>query len=225
MKVTLAQEHIDHFNKTGAIEFDAVFTAEECAQLLAQSEKILMERTHLLEKKYLKFSSNENLFMNGKNLFRDGLETKKLCAKKQIDEIAFRLLRKKPLKIAFDQFIHLGLQQDCPFKEDATLQEISSIRPILGALIVLLSPESLSIEEPMLPKKTGNALFVSGNVPLPLKSLFTEGNASLLIIAFTAGNAMYCLEPRDPHTHAFKKEGLGFGDALGENLCPTIYHR
>ena len=84
MKVTLAQEHIDHFNKTGAIEFDAVLTQEECERLLTQSEKILMERTRLFEKKRLDLSSNENLFLNGRNLFREGLETKKLCAKKQI---------------------------------------------------------------------------------------------------------------------------------------------
>ena len=184
-----------------------------------------MERTRLFEKKRLDLSSNENLFLNGRNLFREGLETKKLCAKKQIDEIAFHLFRKQPLKIAFDQFIHLGLQQDCPFKEDGTLQEISSIRPTLGALIILLSPTSLTVEQPMLPKKSGNALFIAGNIPLPLKSLFSEANASLLVIAFTAGNARYCLEPRDPLTHAFKKEGLGFGDAVGEDLCPTIYHR
>lgn len=225
MRVTLAQEHIDHFNKTGSIEFDGVFTPEEREKLLTSLEQYLKKRMRASEKKPLDFSSNESLFLNGRNLWRDGLEIKKLCSKKQFGEIAYHLFRKKPLKLAYDQYVRTSTLQDCPFAANATLQEISSIRPLLGAVIIMLSPdESPATEEVLIPKKAGNALFISGNLTLPLTTFFNQKTLSMLVIAFTTGKAIYCLETKDPHTHSFKKEGVVFGDAAGEDLCPTLYH-
>lgn len=224
MRVTLAQEHIDHFNKTGSIEFDSVLSAEECEKLLASSEQYLKKRMGVSEKNPLDFSSNESLFLHGRNLWKDGLEIKKLCSKKQFGEIAYHLFRKKPLKLAFDQYLRTGTLQDCPLTPNSTLQEISSIRPLLGAVIIMLSPDALPTEEVLIPKKAGNALFVSASAPLPLTSLFNEKYLSLLVIAFTAGKPNYCLETRDPHTHSLKKEGVVFGDTAGEDLCPTLFH-
>lgn len=225
MKFTLAQSHIDHFNKTGSIEFEEVFTENECEELLKKAEDVLIKRVSPSRDNPLDLFSNENLYLQGRNIWRDGVETKKLCLKKQVGDFAFQLFRKKPIKIAYDQYIRTGTLQDCPFKENATLQEISSIRPLLGALIILLTPNTLSVENPLLPKKAGNALYVAGNVVLPLSSLFNEKNTSVLVIAFTAASAIYCLEPKDPHTHSLKKDGLVFGDTIGEELCPTLYNR
>ncbi len=224
MRFTLAQEHIDHFNKTGAIEFDGVFSEKECLSLKEKAEEILALRLNPTDRNPLDYMSNECLYLNGRNLWKEGLELKKLCSKKQIGEIAYYLFRKKPIKIGFDQYIRTGILQDCPFKEDHTLKEISSVRPLLGALLILLEPLSSEIDSPFLPKKAGNAMYVSGNVIMPLISLFNEKKASMLLVSFTFGKALYCLEPKDPLTHSLKKEGVVFGDVAAEDLCPTIYH-
>lgn len=225
MKFTLAQSHIDHFNKTGAIEFEDVFTENACEELLKKAEDVLVKRIRPSKDNPIDLYSNESLYLQGRNIWRDGVEVKKLCLKNQVGDFAFQLFRKKPIKLAFDQYIRTGTLQDCPLPENATLQEISLIRPVLGALIILLTPNALAIENPLLPKKAGNALYVAGNVMLPLSSLFHEKNTSVLVIAFTVATAIYCLEPKDPHTHSLKKEGLVFGDPIGEALCPTLYNR
>lgn len=224
MKFTLAQEHIDHFRKTGSIEFEEVFSEKECSALLLKAEELLTKKTGASERLPLDEMSNENLFLHGKNLWKEGLEIKKLCTKKQVGEIAYHFFRKKPIKLAYDLYIRTGDLQDCPFKEDASLQQISSIRPTLGALIIQLSSDALSIDSPAVPKKMGSALFVSGTMVLPLQQLFSERGASFLVIAITAERPVYCLEPKDPHTHDLKREGLVFGDIAGEDLCPTLYY-
>jgi hypothetical protein len=224
MKFTLAQEHIDHFIKNGTVEFDNLFSEKECSLLLSSAEDIMQKRLNPTPRNPIEEFSNENLYLHGKNLWKDGLEIKKLCTKKQVGQIAHLLFRKKPIKLAYDQYLKTGNLQDCPFKENNTLQEISSIRPLLGALIIALKPIEGAIEDTAIPKKMGNAVFISGAKILPLSTLFNEKNISLFIIALTAGKALYCLEPKDLHTHDFKKEGLVFGDAAGEDFCPTIYH-
>jgi hypothetical protein len=224
MKFTLAQEHIDHFNRTGMIEFYDLFSEQECEDILTKAENALIKRINPTPSNPLSISSNESLFYYGKNIWKEGVDIKKICAKKQLGETAYHLLRKKPIKLAYDQYIRTGTLQDCPFKEDGTIQEISSIRPTLGALLILLTPNQLQAPQIGLPQKAGNALFVSSNVILPLQSLFAETNTSVLMIAFTAGTALYCLEQRDPHTHSLKKAGIVFGDKAGEDLCPTLYY-
>ena len=224
MKFTLAQEHIQHFNKTGMIEFYDLFSEQECETILTSVENALIKRVNPTGRNPLSLSSNESLFHYGKNLWKDGVDIKKICAKKQLAETAYHLLRKNPIKLAYDQYIRTGTLQDCPFKEDNTLQEISSIRPTLGAFLILLTPHTIDPEELLLPKAAGNALFVSSSVILPLQSLFMQKNISVLMIAFTAGPALYCLEPKDPHTHSLKRAGIVFGDRAGEDLCPTLYY-
>jgi len=76
MKFTLAQEHIDHFNKTGAIEFYDLFSEKECQTLMRDAESILTQRIQPTPKNPLYLASNENLYLNGKNLWKDGLEIK-----------------------------------------------------------------------------------------------------------------------------------------------------
>ena len=223
MKFTLAQEHIDHFRRTGAIEFEGVLSEKESEALYEKSEEILTKRTGATDRLPLHLMSNENLFLSGKNLWKEGLEIKKLCTKKQLGEIAYHFFRKKPIKLAYDQYIRTSSLQDCPFKEDFSLQQISSIRPLLGAIIILLDPQQLAIDSPFLPKKAGSVLFVSSTALIPLKQLFLEKEIALLMIALTAEKPIYCLESKDPHTHDLKKEGLVFGDVAKETLCPTLY--
>ncbi|NDD58803.1 MAG: hypothetical protein EBZ47_06080 [Chlamydiae bacterium] len=223
MKFLLAQEHIDHFNKFGSIEFTNIFSEKECQSLLHSAEELLNKRINPTNRNPVHLFSNENLFLNTKNLWKDGLPIKKLCIKKQLAELAHHLFRKKPIRLAYDHYIRTGTLQDCPFKEDSTIQEISSIRPTLGALFILLEPLPSSIENPAIPKQVGSMVFVANNVILPLVNLFSEKNLSMLMIAFTAGKPLYCLETKDPHTHSFKREGLVFGDTVGEDLCPTLY--
>ncbi|MEI8329287.1 MAG: hypothetical protein WCG14_04740, partial [Chlamydiia bacterium] len=146
MKFTLAQEHIQHFNKTGMIEFYDLFSEQECETILTSVENALIKRVNPTGRNPLSLSSNESLFHYGKNLWKDGVDIKKICVKKQLAETAYHLLRKNPIKLAYDQYIRTGTLQDCPFKEDNTLQEISSIRPTLGAFLILLTPHTIDPE-------------------------------------------------------------------------------
>ncbi|MBM3207195.1 MAG: hypothetical protein FJZ57_01125 [Chlamydiae bacterium] len=222
MKFTLAQEHIDHFNKTGAIEFYDLFSEKECQTLLNHADSILTQRVNPTPRNPLHLASNENLYLNGKNLWKDGFETKKLCLKKQLADIAFHLFRKKHIRLAFDQYVRTGTLQDCPFKDNLTIQDISSIRPTIGGVFILLEDYPFSFENPLIPKKAGNVIFAADNVLLPLKELFTEKNVFMLMIGFSSGKPLYCLEMNDPHTHSLKKDGIVFGDSAGEDLCPTL---
>ena len=189
---------------------------------MRDAESILTQRIQPTPKNPLYLASNENLYLNGKNLWKDGLEIKRLCLKKQLAEIALRLFRKKHLRLAFDQLIRTGTLQDCPFKENFNIQDISSIRPTIGSVFILLEDYPMSFDNPVIPKKAGNVIFASDTVLLPLKEIFLEKNLSILIIAFSSGKPLYCLQSNDPHTHSHKKEGVVFGDSAGEDLCPTL---
>jgi hypothetical protein len=224
-KFLLAQEHIDHFRKHGVIEFDGIFTEEELLHFLASLENILHKSLLPTEHHPLGQFSNECLYQSGRNLWKKGAAVKKLLSKKQIGHLAAELFAVKSVRLAFDQYLKTGDNQDLPFKESYTLQQISSVRPILGALVLQLKPPHSNIELPFIPKNIGSAVFVAGNLALDLPSLFQEKDLSIFVVAFTTAKALYCLEPLDPHTHAYKKDGIIFGDAAGEDLCPTIYHR
>jgi hypothetical protein len=189
---------------------------------MKDAESILRQRINPTPKTPLDLFSNENLYLHGKNLWKDGFEIKRLCLKKQLAEIALRLFRKKHLRLAFDQLIRTGTLQDCPFKDNFTIQEISLIRPTIGCALILLEDCQMSFENEVMPKKAGNVIFASDTVLLPLKEIFLEKNISILIIAFSSGKPLYCLQGNDPHTHSHKKEGIVFGDSVGEDLCPTL---
>jgi hypothetical protein len=45
------------------------------------------------------------------------------------------------------------------------------------------------------------------------------------MIVYCTDKTVYVLEKRDPHTHALKKLGYGFGDRLEEKTHPIIFNR
>jgi hypothetical protein len=109
------------------------------------------------------------------------------------------------------------------FPEPFCLQKVSCFQPICGAVFLRLSDDPTP--PPILPQKAGSTLFVGPNFPIPWSSFLQQTPSSFFLIAYCTDRTVYVLEKRDPHTHALKKLGYGFGDLLEEKTHPIIFNR
>lgn len=134
---------------------------------------------------------------------------------------AFALVRRKPIRYAFDRLWKF------PMALDTTIDSRSSVSPIMATVIIAL--EDAPAETPLsqtpniltsMPSKAGNVLFVAPKTIIRPSSSVT---GSFLVIGLTSSRPLYRLEPNDPHTHALKAYGYVFGDTVRETTHPVIH--
>lgn len=137
----------------------------------------------------------EKTIPSGRDLDRENPPLKNALKTSRLGQVVSQLVKKKRIKIAFTQY-------HPPYGE-ATLEEISCVSEVCGlALIDLEKEEVIFISE-----KASNSF--------PAKK-------PVLLVAFADEKARYKLQENDPHTHALKKLGYGFGDRLTEETHPLI---
>ena len=219
MQFTLAAAHQDFFSDHQYIEFNQVFSPEDLHLLQTAITEVLRQR----EQKIIETRSPKDLFKVGRDTWRDHAFIKKIVLHKRLAKIASSLFEEPLIRIAYDQALYSFIPGEPFFQEPLSVQNVSCFQTICGAVILRLT-DTLS-PPPILPQKTGNALFVGPKFPIPWSSFCQEIPSHFLLIAYCTGRSVYVLEKRDPHTHSLKKLGYGFGDLLEERTHPLIFNR
>jgi|SRR5579862_8653209 len=224
MRFVFTLEQRDFFRKNHFIEFEGMLSSKQAALIDKEAQELLSGRLRT------PFSQWDTLpplalYKAGFDLWREALAIRKATQKLPIVHIASELFDTAPLRIAFDQFC-LTSSPHPPFQKSFSLTEISSIKPLAGGILFLLEDLSDDVLQKTafpLPKKAGNALFLSADFPIPWPMLFAIPGLHVLFVAFAPEKSFYRQEPNDPHSPLFKKQGYVFNDQLKEELHPLLY--
>lgn len=225
MRFSLPDSYFDFLLKHQILEVESLMTLQESENLCEKTEALLLSRLH---QKPLCLASNLELWKAGKNLWKEDSEIKRILFHLQLGEISHFLFKKRPIRLAYTQTFFTENKQDSVFSAPELLESISCVGPLLGGVLLCLrSSDNQETNTPLIPDlkttKTGRAFFFSEKYPLPFPELFQQKGLRMILLAFAPEKIRYKLEPKDIHTHDFKKVGYGFGDLVKEDLCPYLY--
>lgn len=232
MKFTVDSNHLDYFKKNNAIEFDAVLTEKQLANLREHTKRVLAFR---LEGEKM---TPENLFKAGRDLFRADAGIRNIVTQKHLAEIAFELTQQKPLRLGYDQFYpsfppmpsFINQNQNPYFQflsSQPTLLEMSSIQGIQCGLMICLRAEEEKQNEQdaslIFSNKPGNAVFFNPSAIVNFDRLTSAtGESSYLLIVYVHAVSVYVLNTMDLNTHNLKTYGYSLGDRLSDKLNPVV---
>ena len=213
MQFALTKDHQFFFTKHKYIEFEELYSPEVCASAKELLDRIVEKRL----KKMIGSRTPEEIFSVGHDMWRD---YPNLSLSRPAAQLIAELFHAKQLRIAYDQYIRTIQPMSAPLKEAATLQQISSFQPIVGGLLIRLTADPKA--PPMTPRSVGSGLFIAPDLSLPWPALFQNPDQAFLLVVYVPLRSRYVLEPHDPHTHALKKLGYGFGDAIQDATHPLL---
>lgn len=231
MKFTTAKEHRDFFQKQGWITFEEIFSPSQYSSMIQLISNTLKQKLQT----NLASGSPEILFREGFDLWRECPELKNLIIFPKLLDIVSELIDKEILRLGFDQFLPAwsGSQPSWVgnesiygefLNETASLKEISCIKGICGGILIPLNETTFSSENiDLFPHQKGQLTVLNAETPIPWPHLKGDRNQSFYLVAFADKNAIYQLNPKDPHTHVFKRWGYVFNDRLNETLNPIVY--
>jgi hypothetical protein len=217
MRFKVEGPHREFFEKNGFIEFESLLTTEEIAELAAGADKLLEKRLS----SQLEFRSAEELYKVGHDLWRDDPILRKKVTSRALAKLVGDMVKKETLYLAFDQLFRTGATPGFPGRLPASLNAISCIQPLAGALLLHLS--GTSFPSPLLSSRPENVMLLSPKLTIPWETFFELPHQSYLLIAYAAPEARYVLEKKDLHTHALKKLGYVFGDRLQADHNPILF--
>lgn len=238
MKFATAKEHRDFFQKNGWIEFDEFLSADQLDLTNSAIDRVLAERLNKTPAE-LRFASSEDLYLQGRDVWRMNPQLRKLVTQTRFAEIASDLIEKKPLRLGYDQLLPTRNKDQkmddskhvyATFLEQtANLEAVSCLRDVSCGLVLSLGASQEGVSElasegiDIFPRKAGNVIFFRPDAPVKWDNLYTHQGERYYLIVYTQATAHYILQPHDPHTHALKRLGYIFNDRLKDNLHPIVY--
>lgn len=230
MKLATDKSHRNYFHKNGVIEFDGLFNISQVDELNAAIDNILCKNLAIPREKLARQSPNE-IFLHGRDLFRENDLLKKQLLHQRLAEIAVELTEERSLRMGYDQ-LFVGESKQPLFStvydqflhQEGTLHDKSTITPVLCGLMLCLEPSvSEQNSSVLFPKTAGSGVYFKADIPFDLTFLSHAEGGRYLLIAYAHPRTVYILNEKDPHTHALKHKGYVFGDRLSDKLNPLIY--
>lgn len=240
MKFTVAKEHRDFFRKHQRIEFEGLLSTAQQVSLSREVNAILSKRMKISPADF-GFLSSEQMFMAGRDVWRESAILKKIILHETLATLASELIEVKPLRIAYDQILTSKSQETTSdnaviYEEwllhPASLQEKSCIQGILSGLMLCIAEgneadmydeATLSQAPSIFPRKAGNGVFFSPEAPIDFSDLRNRPGFTYLMIVYTKGVSVYRKQEEDPHTHDLRSLGYNFGDRLSDRYHPLVY--
>jgi hypothetical protein len=210
MRFACSADQRHFFQKNHFIEFEEVLL-DHAAEVKQEAESIIAKRLEIAPTAYA-------LFKAGHDLWRESAVIRKATQKLSIVDVAADLFETPVLRIAFDQFFDTHF----PFSTALPLIDISSIKPLAGAIFFAL--DEMPDNPFPFPKKLGNALFVSPQFSLPWNTL-PRKHIALLCVAFATKKSIYSPALRDPHAPLLKKMGYAYNAFLKDETHPILSGR
>jgi hypothetical protein len=228
MKISIAKEHKDFFEKEGWIEFEELLTSSQLNQFNQAIDFALKAKLNTTPEK-IKRMTQEELYAAGRDLSRHEETLRKLVTQPKLAEIASSLVGIRPLRLGYDQllppFIPSLFQDLTPqtyekyIDNASTLEGTSCVKEVAVGLIICLGPDD--DEENLFNK--GSIIFFNPQAPLDLVRLKSHPDQRYLLIVYTESLANYILQVDDPHTHDLKNLGYVFNDKLRDKTHPIVY--
>jgi hypothetical protein len=200
MRLSLSDSFKNFYVKNNLLELEKLLSEEEIATLLKSPQK-------------------------GENPWKQAPETRKALIKSGIGEVVSFLTKKRQIRLGYT--LPLFSSTLPLFPKSYRLKDISSVDPVLGGALLCLESSNTSLAEslPDFTKQTpGSVIFFGSDYPIPFADIAAQKNFKGLLVCFTPQKARYKFEPLDPYTHLLKKSGYVFGDVLGEEETPYLYH-
>jgi hypothetical protein len=235
MKFATAKEHKDFFRKHEMIEFADFLTSNQLLQFNQAIHQALSIRLPIPFDRMESLSA-EQLFIQGRDLWRAHKELHKWVVQTRWAEIAAELTEMRPLRLGYDQLlpsssvaivkkeqIYANFIQQTP-----SLAEISCIEGLACGLVIALSSSSSTASPPIssnlniFPSQAGNAIFFQPHALIDLNPLREYLGQHFYLITYAHASARYQFEPRDPHTHLLKHLGYVVHHPLSDRLNPIL---
>lgn len=222
MKFSIAKEHRDFFQKHGFIEFEKIFNETQITDLNSAIDYAISKKVN---KEHL---MSEQLFQEGRDLWRYNEQLKKLISHHSLVEVMAQLFDIKPIRLGYDQLFPsissslLGSYEAYIKKPPLSLVEISSVKGILGGALISLSETDYS-DFSIFPHQLGNVTFIHPEAKIDFQEIFKRENERFYLVIFTENKAFYSPNPNDSHPYDLKNWGYTFNDYLKDKLNPIVY--
>ena len=231
MKLALEGQQQEHYRRHGALEVEGLVTQRQVQELNSAIATALSRRLALAADA-VEQQPEAALFMAGRDLWRDSEAMRKFICSPRLAHIAHELTNAKALRVGCDQLFECTTQASLVAREDPqfskllekprALDEVLCVQGIVTGILIRLSPaEGPSL--PHIPQQSGNVVFLSPQVLFNIESLYRNKGQRFLLIVYAEERAQYVLRDIDPHTHALKKIGYGFGDRLNQQNNPLVF--
>lgn len=238
-KFALANEHHLHFEKQSFIELEGVIPMDQILQLQLSLDKTLA----LSMAEYGQWKAQplpDELYLNGRDLWRQNEIVKKVVWDKQLVGIASELMRKRFVRLGYDQFLLGGPLKETPknAKEEllgartlllnpqTNLEEMSCLQGTLCGVIICLSSAKQPFERAptsLFPSEPGHITFFTSQANLNLSELSQRDGQKFLLIVYAEKTTLYIANEKDPNWHGLKRLGYVFGDRVKDNLHPVLH--
>lgn len=223
MRFAITADHLNFFSKNHYISFEGLLPVDQVDTLRAEAENALANRLQTDPSK-LPLKPSAEIYRAGYDLSRESEAIQKITRKHALATLASELFQTVPLRYGFDLYIISSTPPTSPIAP-STLQESTSLRPILGALILPLKDLTAPLPFFPLPQKKGDGLFISPSLPIPWPELFALPEIPLLLIAYAAEKTFFRAETTDIHASDLKKLGYAYNDLLKNSLHPLLVHK
>lgn len=233
MKSAIIKEHRDFFQKNGLIEFEDFLTEDQVQAFNESINQAIGQRTNLPAERWRHLSSDQ-LFLQGRDLWRHNDELRKLTCQPRFAQIAAELIEQKPLRLGYTQLLSVRQTEASSqptvsaqfFQQQASLNEVSCLSEVACGLLLCLSASDEEKESKGLdifPKMPGHAVFFQPTLNLPWDAIYQHIGQRFYLITYTYLVSHYQLQPKDPHTHVLKHLGYVFNDKLLDRLNPVVF--
>lgn len=225
MRFAITADHREFFKKNNYIEFENILSADQIGSLKKNAEETIAKRLNIPVSK-LKDKTAPEIYQAGYDLWRDNGEIKKITQKQTFGTVASELFQALPLRYAFDQYFSMfRCTAGSPYDVSSSLQEISCLNPLAGALILPLQDLSSPPTFFPMPFKAGSGLFISPTFSLPWPQLFSTCGLNFFLIAYAMEKTMFRAGSHDPHAASLKKLGYAFNEFLNDSIHPIVLRK
>ena len=228
MKFSILKEHVEFFQKNGWVEFESCLSAHQVDSFNAAIDRALASRALAEHRTLSRLSTDEN-FAYGRDLWRADPELSRWTCHRKWGEIVFELLKKKPLRLGFDQLITMSsgsklsaYSMSSKFLEQMT--PLENITPIQGLVCgLILSLNQTEREGAFPPPALGSGIFFTPQTVLPLHLWKGETGCRFYLIAYTDSISYYQPQVGDLAADKLKQLGYIIQDKLIDKFHPIIY--
>lgn len=238
LKFALAKEHHLHFEKQQFIEIEDVIPLEQLLQMRLDVDKILA----LSMASYGRWQAQpvpDELFLEGRDLWRRSDIVKKIVLDRKLAQIAAELMRKRYIRLGFDQFL-LGGQLKSPTEKiseelesaralllntQTNLEQIACLQGVLCGVMISLNSPNEPIEpvlNSIFPVKAGHVTYFTPQANINFSELSQREGQKFLLIVYAEKTTLYIPNAQDPNWHALKRLGYVFGDRVKDQLHPVL---
>ncbi len=238
-KFALAREYHLHFENHQSIELEGIIPLEQILQLqLSVDQTLSLNIAEYGQRQFQR--SPEEIFLAGRDLWRRNNVIKRIVLDRELVEIASELMRKKFIRLGFDQLLLGGSLKNIENKvseesdsarsllssKETTLEEVSCIQGAVCGLIICLN----SLEKPVeplpnsfFPVQAGHMTYFTAQANLNFSELAQREGQKFLLIVYAEKTTLYIPNQKDPNLHALKHLGYVFGDRVNDRLHPVLH--